>query len=395
MAETPLFTFKAGRCDTNGRKVLPIQTPGYIYLYSEDDLIHLCWRPRSAPAAEPEIDLITIPGDATFTPLVKEAGAEDVRSPTNGRVFALKFSSSGEKQYFWMQSKSQHKDGDASWFSQRDQRLGQIVDLLLSGEDVNVESELEEIRRHARDDPDDGGSGANEDTDMMDLDRQGSGGAGADATGGDPREEGEASREGGADGGRAAAPSSSEHPQDASALVQNFLNSLGGSSSQQQQQRQGQQRIDKPFTTLPDLLTTNTTVSYIDSASPQQLDTLCALLPPDLFLLDQESASSTEATNPSPAAAQAAIEALSTEQKKDILKRVLRSPQLHQSLGSLTVALRDGGLPMIGEALGLKVENGGLIRGGSMPLGGGDAVEAFLNGVKKTVEEEEKEGKGK
>ena len=50
---------------------------------------------------------------------------------------------------------------------------------------------------------------------------------------------------------------------------------------------------------------------------------------------------------------------------------------------------------MIGEALGLKVENGGLIRGGSMPLGGGDAVEAFVNGVKKTVEEEEKEGKGK
>ncbi|KAK3696561.1 hypothetical protein LTR37_017903 [Vermiconidia calcicola] len=385
MAEAPLITFKAGRCDTNGRKILPLQTPGYIYLYSEDDLIHLCWRPRSAPAAEPEIDLITIPGDATFTPLVKEAGAEDVRSPTNGRVFGLKFSSSGEKQYFWMQSKSQHKDGNASWFSQRDQRLGQIVDLLLSGEDVNVEQEVEEIRQQGRGGGGDGGSGANGDTDMMDLDRQGSGGAGADATGGDPRDEGEASREGGADGGRAAAPSSSEQPQDASALVQNFLNSLGGGS---QQQQQGQQRIEKPFTTLPDLLTTNATVSYIDSASQEQLDNLCTLLPPDLFLLDQESASSTEPTNPSPAAAQAAIEALSTEQKKDILKRVLRSPQLHQSLGSLTVALRDGGLPMIGEALGLKVENGGLIRGGSMPLGGGDAVEAFVNGVKKTVEEE-------
>lgn len=206
MAATPLITFKAGKCDAVGRKITPVHTPGYLYLYSEDDLIHLCWRPRSSPATEPDIDLITIPGDATFTPLVKESGAEDVRSPTNGRVFVLKFSSSGEKQYFWMQAKTQHREGDASWFSQRDQRLGQIVDLLLSGEDVDVEREVDEIRQQqggsgggeGRD-----GSGPNGDADLMDLDRQETGGAGQDATGGDPREEGEASREGGADGGRA------------------------------------------------------------------------------------------------------------------------------------------------------------------------------------------------
>ena len=176
-------------------------------------------------------------------------------------------------------------------------------------------------------------------------------------------------------------------PQDPSAVVQNFLNSLKSGSSQQQ-------TIDKPFTTLPDLLSKDTTVSYIDAASPQQVDSLCTLLPPELFLLAQESASDASSSdpNPTPAAGQAAIEALSLDQKKDILKRVLRSPQLHQSLGSLTVALRDGGLPMIGEALGLKVENGGLIKGGNMPLGGGDAVEAFVDGVKKTVEEEKEEG---
>ena len=45
---------------------------------------------------------------------------------------------------------------------------------------------------------------------------------------------------------------------------------------------------------------------------------------------------------------------------------------------------------MIGEALGLKVRDGGMIKGGSMPLGGGDAVEAFVEGVKKSVEEEAK-----
>lgn len=87
---------------------------------------------------------------------------------------------------------------------------------------------------------------------------------------------------------------------------------------------------------------------------------------------------------------QAAQAAMSTEQKREILGRVLRSPQLQQSLGSLTVALRDGGLPVIGEALGLRVPDGGLVRGGSMPLGGGRAVEAFVEGVKRTVEDEAK-----
>jgi hypothetical protein len=91
---------------------------------------------------------------------------------------------------------------------------------------------------------------------------------------------------------------------------------------------------------------------------------------------------------PNAGTAQAALEALSLEQKKGILKRVLRSPQFHQSLGSLTMAIRDGGLPSIADALRIKVANGGLVHGGSMPLGGGDAVEAFVEGVKKTVEEE-------
>ena len=47
---------------------------------------------------------------------------------------------------------------------------------------------------------------------------------------------------------------------------------------------------------------------------------------------------------------------------------------------------------MVGEALGYKVENAGMIRGGSMPLGGGEAVQAFVEGVKATVERDDKEG---
>ena len=204
MATSPLITFKAGKCNVAGKKVTPVQTPGYLYLYSEDDMLHFCWRSRSAPSTEPEIDLFMIPGDGSFHPLLKEQGAENLHSPTTGRIFVLKFSSSSQKHYFWMQSKTQHREGSLSWFSQRDQRLGQIVDQLLQGEEVDVEQEVEEINNGG------GDGGTDGDTDMMDMDeephhdRSGStGGAGADATGGDPRDEGEASREGGADGGRA------------------------------------------------------------------------------------------------------------------------------------------------------------------------------------------------
>lgn len=203
MAATPLITFKAGRCELDGRKVKPDPTPGYVYLYSEDDLLHFCWRPRSAPATEPEMDLIMFPQDGQFFPLVKEQGTDNLNSPTNGRIFVLKFTSSGQRHFFWMQSKTQSRSGELSWFSNRDQRLGQIVDALLQGEDVDVEGEVEDLQRGG------GDAGPDGDADAMEVDggplleRQGSGGAGQDATGGDPREEGEASREGGADGGRA------------------------------------------------------------------------------------------------------------------------------------------------------------------------------------------------
>lgn len=185
--------------------------------------------------------------------------------------------------------------------------------------------------------------------------------------------------------------------QDPSAVVQNFLRSLqGGNQQAGGHQQQQQQAADKPFTTLPDLLPSATTIPFINSATPEQIDNLCTFLPPEIFLLAQESSSTstidtpTDPSGASSVAAQGAIEALSTDQKKDVIKRVLHSPQLQQSLGSLTVALRDGGLPMIGDALGLDVENGGSIRGGSMPLGGGQAVEAFVNGVKRTIEKEQK-----
>jgi 26S proteasome regulatory subunit N13 len=170
--------------------------------------------------------------------------------------------------------------------------------------------------------------------------------------------------------------------------VQNFLQSLGGGAQQPPSQRQSQL-----FTTLSDLLTPEQCISSLSSASPTYIDSLLSHLPPQILLLAQENLEDdSENLSADAETTEAAIAALSLEQKKDVLTRVFRSPQLHQSLGSLTMALRDGGLPMVSESLGIKVKNGGFARGSGMPLGDGAAVEAFLEGVKKTVEEEEKEG---
>ncbi|KAF9890295.1 adhesion regulating molecule 1 [Aspergillus nanangensis] len=373
MSIAPIITFKAGSCDFDASGDTPVvkpkPTPGYIYLYSEDDLVHFCWRPRSAPHTEPELDLVMVPSDGSFTPYQGKG------APTNGRVFVLKFSSSSQRYLFWLQSATQHENGDLGWFSPRDLRLGEIVNTLLEGEDVDVEHEIANLPR---------GSGGDDDETMEDVEGidhdpnhghgGSSGGAGADATGGDVREEGENSREGGADGGRAAAAESNP-----SSVVQNFLQSL--------QRNTNQSDPERPFTTLQDLLPPSNTLPFIESADAKTVDNLLSFLPPTLLLLSQDVDDASAADNPE--LAEAVMESLDLSQKKTILKKVLHSPQFAQSLASLTVAIRDGGLPSISEALKIPVENGGFMRRGGVPLGGGDAVEAFLRGVRDHVKDSE------
>ena len=143
----------------------------------------------------------------------------------------------------------------------------------------------------------------------------------------------------------------------------------------------------KIFTTLQDLLTANSTIPYIDEADEAAVDNLLQYLPPALVTLAQ-SADDMATLNAEHASVEASVQAMSLQQKKDLLRKVLRSPQFSQSLSSLTIALRDGGLPSISEALNLPVQNGGYMRRGGVPLGGGEAVESFLDGVKEKATKE-------
>ncbi|KAI0972549.1 proteasome complex subunit Rpn13 ubiquitin receptor-domain-containing protein [Xylaria arbuscula] len=380
---TPVITFKAGRCDidTSSKpyKVSPLPEPGYVYLYFEEDLIHFCWRERSAPLHEPEIDLVMVPGDGHFIPY--EASSD--RAPyTDGRIFVLKFLSSSTRYVFWLQSKAQGPRGNRnpSYLSPRDRKIGEIVDTMLQGEEVDVVEELRQIRNNGHgDDGDATMEDAAEGHGSSNEPHGGSGGAGADATGGDVREEGEDAREGGADGARAAASG----VPDAATAVRNFLDSLKGGSHTAANQGEG-----KLYPLLSDLLTPPTTVPMSRTGTEERIDNLLSFLPPSVLVLSQQSDHGDSTAEPTADAVEAAKAAMSLGQKKALVEKVLRSPQFHQSLTSLTMALRDGGLPTVADALSIKVENGGYLRGSQMPLGGGDAVEAFVEGVKRTVQEE-------
>jgi 26S proteasome regulatory subunit N13 len=162
---------------------------------------------------------------------------------------------------------------------------------------------------------------------------------------------------------------------DTNTIIQNFIKSMSGatgSGSSSQQAAQG-----KLFTTLQDLLPSTSTIPYLDTISEAEADSLLQYLPPQLLELASSTTDSSSASSPD----------LTT--KKAVLARVLRSPQFTQSNASLTIALRDGGLPSIADALGVNVRNGGYMRGGAMPLGGGEAVEAFLEGVKDDAKAEQ------
>lgn len=156
------------------------------------------------------------------------------------------------------------------------------------------------------------------------------------------------------------------------------MNSLKGGNGQQQQG-------DGDFTTLLDLLWPSVTRPIIENASDELIDALAAQLPTTPFLIEAE-VEDIDQIDPNGEEAQMVVQTMGQAEKRDVIQGIVRAPQLRAALGSLTEALKSGALPTVAQALNIDVEHGGYMRGGAMPLGGGDAVKAFLEGVKRTVE---------
>lgn len=150
--------------------------------------MHFCWRKRNVPLDHPDLDLMIL-GDARFQPYKPKD--QQPTSKTNGRIFNLKFSSSSQRHLFWMQSKAEGQD--PSRFSARDFKIGEIVDRLLLGEELDAQAELAQA----------GAMEGDGDDAMKDVQDSSLGGAaGSSAVGGDHRQEGEQSRDAGENGGR-------------------------------------------------------------------------------------------------------------------------------------------------------------------------------------------------
>lgn len=133
--------------------------------------------------SSPEVDLVMVPTDGRFVPFKDFEKSTDTvtKSPTNGRIFVLKFQSSTQRHFFWLQAKSQHPQGDPAWFSPRDLKMGDIVDRLLQGDEVNPQEEISNLQNE-------GGGNDGDDATMEDVspeelgDSRGNQGSGGDSS---------------------------------------------------------------------------------------------------------------------------------------------------------------------------------------------------------------------
>ncbi|CAO3600249.1 unnamed protein product [Absidia cylindrospora] len=97
-----LVECNAGKCIRENNTIKPDLRKGVIYMdQSDDQLMHFYWKERKS--AEPEEDLIIFPDEADMI---------RVDECTTGRVYLLKFKSSDQKLFFWMQNKNDEKDDE-------------------------------------------------------------------------------------------------------------------------------------------------------------------------------------------------------------------------------------------------------------------------------------------
>ncbi|KAK9493923.1 proteasome complex subunit Rpn13 ubiquitin receptor-domain-containing protein [Lipomyces doorenjongii] len=98
-----LLTFKAGRVDFNppSKHLKPLPQKGKITVSRSNDedapLLSFVWEPRGSSKNDPSVErdeLMIFPGEAEWLP---------VSQCKTGRVYVLKFNSSSQRSFFWLQ----------------------------------------------------------------------------------------------------------------------------------------------------------------------------------------------------------------------------------------------------------------------------------------------------
>ena len=136
--------------------------------------------------------------------------------------------------------------------------------------------------------------------------------------------------------------------------------------------------------TLASLLSPANTLPFIAEACDiQSFDRLLSLLPRQItgrVLRHEESANLETSTS-----IESNFQHLNHGQKQIILQKVLRSPQLCQSLDSLTLALRCGGLAALSEALGFEVDGISKLNSNKESRQT-SAIDIFVDGVRRSID---------
>ncbi|KAI9503856.1 proteasome complex subunit Rpn13 ubiquitin receptor-domain-containing protein [Coemansia spiralis] len=125
LAPGSLVEFKAGRLFRDGETnwVVPDTKRGVCYVKRDDGLLRFVWKERTRGNAEVD-ELIVFPGDVHL---------ERVKQ-SSGRVYVLKFKSSKQRLFFWMQGAEEEEDSDVI----------HEMNVVLSGGEEDMEEEEEE-----------------------------------------------------------------------------------------------------------------------------------------------------------------------------------------------------------------------------------------------------------
>ncbi|CEG80306.1 hypothetical protein RMATCC62417_14664 [Rhizopus microsporus] len=354
-----LVEFNAGKCIIEGNLIKPDLRKGTIYMdQSDDQLLHFYWKERSSHA-EPEDDIIIFPSEAKFV---------RVSQCTTGRVYMLKFNSSREKHFYWMQDKSEEKD---------DENVNSVNEFIESPESMSAD--LDDSASHAE---------------IMRLL------SGAESQDANITEENILEFLNNISRSRQRSRSE-QRVRGTSALREEMSRPVAEQQQQEQEEEHEPERESEPTVAAPTsvdapTVTTAATTTTTTTDSAATTNNASTGNNPDYAQLAQMLASMSGQRGPAPSLAltdilnsqtltpllndpevcESLVPCLPEESEKSAeeVRQVVRSPQFNQAVQSLTVALQTGQLGPLLSQLGLDPS-------------AGYSVELFLNAIEKQAQE--------